>query len=120
MIKTIIKLLIVLVILNATFRVGLVTWNYYQLRDEAQQQLVFGSSTPTTVLHERILQRAADLDIPLAAEDLTVTRDGIRTTAEARYTQPVEYFPSQIYPLELSFTVDALSMTSGAVDQERR
>jgi hypothetical protein len=119
-IKTVVKLLIALVILNATFRTGLVTWNYYQLRDEAQQQLVFGASTPTAVLHERILRRAADLDIPLAPDGLTVTRDGIRTTAEARYTQPLEYFPNQIYPVDLSFTVDALSMTSGAIEQSPR
>lgn len=112
MIKTVLKLALAAAILNAAYQAGSVAWDHFALRDEAQQLILFGSSTSTTELHNRILQKATELGVPLLAENLTVRRDGVRTIAEAHYTRRVEYFPNQTYPLNFSFSVDALSMQS--------
>ena len=109
MIKTVIKVAIALVVLNAIFRAGLVAWDHYQLRDEAQQLIIFGSGTSANDLHNRILLKAMELEVPLISENLVVRRDGQRTFVEARYTAQVEYFPNQFYPTELSFAVDAFA-----------
>ena len=108
--KTIIKLLIVLVFLNAAVRCGVVAWDYYQLKDAAQQAVVFGGGATPAQVREEIMKKAAELEVPLTEEGLDVRREGTRTYAIASYTQPVEYFPSKVYPVQLSFQVDALAV----------
>ena len=120
MIRTVLKIAIAVAVLNALFRGAAVAWDYYELRDDAQQMIVFGAGTSTVELHNRILARAAELQVPLRPENLTVRRDGQRTIVEARYTQPVEYFPNQLYPADLSFTVDAFSMQPMTTDDATR
>ena len=80
-------------------RSALVAWDYYQLKDEAQQLITFGAGTSTTDLHNRILIRAEELEVPLEPANLDVSRDGGRTYVQAFYTQPVEVFPSYFYPV---------------------
>jgi hypothetical protein len=58
-------------------------------------------------LQNRILEKANEMDLPLQPEDLTVRRDGTRTTAVASYIQPVELFPSYLYPMKFSYSVEA-------------
>jgi hypothetical protein len=119
-IKTVIKVVIALLVLNAIFRAGLVAWDYYELRDEAQQQIIFGTGTSANDLHNRILVKAMELEVPLVSENLVVRRDGQRTFVEARYTAPVEYFPNQFYPAELSFAVDAFAAQPMTADDAVR
>lgn len=111
--KTILKLIIMVAVLNAVARTGLVAWNYYQLKDAAKQMVTFGAQSSTTDLHNRILEKAAELNVPLPAENVNVHRQGMRTWAEAAYTQPVELFPNYTYPVTLSFSVDAYSLVAG-------
>jgi hypothetical protein len=111
--KTIVKLLIALVILNAVARGAIAAWSYYQFRDAAAELVLFGGTASTSELHTRIASRAAELEVPVAPENISVQRDGARTWADVTYTQPIEYFPRRTYPVELSFTVDAFS-TAGA------
>ena len=120
MIKTILKIAVALFVVNAVFRAGVVAWDYYELRDEAQQLIVFGAGMSTMGVHDRILMKAMELQVPLQAENLTVRRDGQRTFVEARYTQPVEYFPNWLYPTELSFAVNAFSMQPITADEPPR
>lgn len=107
MIKAAIKILAGIIILNGLYRTGVVAWDYFRLKDEAQQIILFGARTSTEDLHSRIMAKAEELDVPLEPENLDVRREGSRTFAFAAYEQPLEYFPNAIYPLDLSFTVDA-------------
>ena len=108
--KTIIKLLIALVIINAAARAGMAAWSYYQLKDAAQQIITFNPRTAPIELHNQILGRARELNVPLASENISVEREGTRTRADAAYVQPVELFPNYIYPMNLSFRVEAFSI----------
>jgi len=112
--KTIIKLLIVIAIINAVARVGLAAAKYYQLKDQSQQLVTFGGNTSPGDLQNHILERATALQLPLAFDDITVTRDGLKTTAQAAYTQPVEVFPNYKYPIPFSFTVEGMYLGQGA------
>jgi hypothetical protein len=112
LIKTVITVLITLAILNAAVRMGGAAVSYYQLKDEAQRLIVFGARSTTQQLHERILQHAEELEIPLASEDLFVTREGDQTFVDAYYTQPVEILPNVRVPVELSFSVDSFAVAS--------
>ena len=110
--KTIVKLLVVAAVLNATARAGMAAWSYYRFKDATQQTIIFGANATTAALHGRILLRAAELELPVQPENIEVTRDGPRTQVKASYTQRVELFPRYSYPFDFSFAVDALAMTS--------
>ena len=115
--KTLLKLIVAGFVLNACARGAQAAWDYYQLKDAAQQTVVFGADTSTNQLHEEIMRRATALKIPLAPENLEVTRDGPRTAARASYTQPVELFPSYRYPFTFNFEVDGLAVNQSRPDE---
>ena len=111
--KTIIKLVIAAAIINALFHGGEAAWRYYQLKDAAQQLIVFGAQEHTNELHNRIVQKATELRVPLLPQNIAVHREGTRTFVDASYTQPVEYFPNQVYPVDVKFSVEAYSLNAG-------
>ena len=106
MIRTIVKLIIAVAIINAAARVAMAAWVYYQLKDEAQQVVLFGANTPTETLRSEILDKAEELDVPLDANDVDVRREGNRTVAYASYVQPIDLLPVYSYPVDLSFAVE--------------
>jgi hypothetical protein len=112
--KTVIKLLLMLAVINAVFRAGNAAMTYYQLKDATEQMLTFGSETSTAQLQSRIVEKASELDLPLQIDDVRVRRQGTRTTASAAYTQPVELFPNYRYPMKFSYSVEAYSLTASS------
>ena len=104
--KTIIKIAIALAIVNAAFHAGEAAWRYYQFKDATEQLIIFGSQEHTNELHNRILQKAMEMDVPLLPENITIHRQGFRTMVDGSYTQPVEYFPNQVYPVNLKFSIE--------------
>ena len=109
-VKTIIKLVIVIAIVNAAVRVGVVAAKYYQLKDQTQELLTFGANATPNDIQNRIIAKAEALSVPIAPDDITVTRDGLRTIAKVAYSQSVEVFPNYKYPIKFQFSADAISM----------
>jgi hypothetical protein len=109
--KTIIKLLIVVAILNACARGAMAAWTYYQFKDATSQTILFGGNATVGDLEALILRRAAEYEVPIDPKNLEVTRDGPRTVAAATYRQEIELFPGYRRPFDLSFKVDALSVS---------
>jgi len=115
LIKTVIKLLITLAVLNAIARGGLTAWRYYELKDAAQQLILFGNDVSMAQLSYLILDKAVELNVPLEPENVDISRVGNRTAAYVSYTTPVEFFPSFTYPLDLSFMVEVLALSQSNV-----
>jgi hypothetical protein len=111
--KTLIKLLIAAAIVNATARVGMAAARYYQLKDQSQELVTFGGSAVPGELQNEILLKAEALRLPLASDDILVTREGLRTTATAAYTDSVELFPNYKYPIRFQFKVEGVNMGAG-------
>ena len=112
--KTIVKLLIALAIVNAAARGAMATWTFYQFKDSAQQLVIFGVNTAPAEIQNQILEKARELDLPLDPENVTIRREGARTWADAAYTKPVEFFPRYIYPIRFSFSVEGFNAVAGA------
>ena len=108
--KTLIRLLIVVAILNATARAAVTAWRYYEFKDLTHQTILFGARATTAQLQAEILRRAGELELPVEPQNVEVTRDGARIRATASYTQAIELFPRYRYPVDLSFTVDAITL----------
>lgn len=66
----------------------------YDYMDEVARST--GVNTTAEEVAKAILQRAADLKLPLTKENLKVVRDGDRLMMRAEYTVPVE-FPGYTY-----------------------
>jgi hypothetical protein len=115
--KTVLKLLIAVALLNAVVRGADSAWNYYQLKDAAQRALLFGTQASSKQIHGQILERAVELRVPLMPEDLTVSWRAGRRIAEASYTQQIEFFPKYNYPVLFSFNVDTVSVGTPPDDE---
>jgi hypothetical protein len=111
--KTVIKILIAAAIINATARVGMAAARYYQLKDESQELVTFGGNIVPGELQNQILLKAEELQLPLAFDDILVSRQGLRTTASAAYTDSVEVFPNYKYPIRFQFKVEGVNMGAG-------
>ena len=111
--KTVIKILIAAAIINATARVGMAAARYYQLKDESQELVTFGGNIVPGELQNQILLKAQELQLPLAFDDILVSRQGLRTTASAAYTDSVEVFPNYKYPIRFQFKVEGVNMGAG-------
>lgn len=114
--QTLIKLLIAGLVINAAGRGAMASWHYFQLKDAAQQTVVFGAGSSPDEITNAIVQRAAELGIPLQPEMVEVTRDGPRTVATATYTQLVPFLPIYEHPVTFSFSVDGVALKPATVD----
>ena len=108
--KTLFKLVIAILVLNAAVRGGLAMWQYYQFKDAAQQAVLFGQRSDPEDIQANIVARATELSVPVRPDDVKVSRDGTHTVAQGFYIQPVDFFPNYPWPVKFTFVVDALSL----------
>jgi hypothetical protein len=118
--KTLIKLLVAAVVVNATFRCGSVALKYYQFKDETQQMILFGQGASVTDLTRQILGEAMKREVPLDEEGVEVSREGARTVAEISYTESIEVFPRYFYPMDFSFSAEAYGVAGATGARPRR
>jgi hypothetical protein len=102
--KTFLKLLVVAVIINAAYQIGMDEYRFSQLKDETHSMLALGTKTPIEELKAMVLKKAVDLRLPVAAEKVTLSREGVRTSISVSYNSEPEPFPGYKYPRAHSFT----------------
>jgi len=102
--KTFLKLLVVAVIINGAYRFGMDEYRFSQLKDATHSMLALGTNTELEQLKEMILQKAADLKLPVLPEKVTLAREGVRTSVSVSYNSEPEVFPGYKYPRAHSFT----------------
>jgi hypothetical protein len=112
--KTLFKLVIAILVLNAAVRGAMAMWQYYQFKDAAQQIVLFSQRAEPEDIQADIVARATELRVPVQPDDIKVSRDGQRTVAEGSYTTPVEFFPNYAWPVKFTFIVDALSLAEAS------
>jgi hypothetical protein len=108
--KTLFKLVIAILVLNAAVRGALAMYQYYQFKDAAQQAVLFGQRADPEDIQANIVAKATELSVPVRPDDIKVSRDGQRTVAEGYYIQPVQFFPNYPWPVKFTFLVDAVSL----------
>ena len=108
--KTLIKLIIAALVLHATWRAGMVYFRHYQFKDGVQQTAQFAGTRSETALHDRVLELAKELEVPLDADRITVRRQDNHTLIDATYNVRIELLPRYYYPWELKVNVDAFTI----------
>jgi hypothetical protein len=108
LIKLILKLAVVALLANATWRVGSAYVAHYKFEDAVQQSALFRGNKGDDLLRQRIFELASDFDIPVTDNDVTLTTQEHRTIVEGSYTRIIEVVPGYKYPWEFTFHVDTL------------
>ena len=108
--KTLLKLLVVVAIVNAAYRFGMAEYRFSQLKESTRSMLVLGTNTPVEEIRAQILRRAGDLALPLPVDNVAVTREGVRTSATVSYQQEIEFFPGVRYPRDYRFSEEIAAL----------
>ena len=101
--KAILYLAFIAAVIFACFKIIPVYVNNYQLNDYIQSQTPFWLTQRATVegIKKVILAKAADLDLPVAADDITVVANQNIVKISIDYHVPVDL---KVYTLQLHFT----------------
>ena len=104
MFRNLVRLVVFALIVHAAVRVGPEFWHYLQLKDAVTEVASYpGRKTPEQ-LRDRVVQLAGEHQVPIGAQDVTVTREGNRAFVSTAWTAQLEYLPTRFYPYD--FIVD--------------
>ena len=108
---TFIKLVITALILNACFQVGRSAWGFYQFQDAVQQAVLFSTSQTPEQLKKRIIAIAAEQDIELAPDAVSVSYISTQARIKAAYVDDVPLVPGgHAYKWEHAMDIDMRRM----------
>jgi hypothetical protein len=111
LIKLIIKLAIVALVVNASWRVGSAYVSHYKFTDSVQQTTLFRGQRSDDQLRRRVFEIASGFDIPVTEGDVSIRTEDHHTIVEGAYTKDIELFPGYTYPWPFEFRTDTLSGT---------
>jgi hypothetical protein len=106
MIRTLIRLLILVLIVHAGIRTVPVFWTYVKFRDAVAETARYASRRSADDTASRVMAIAARMEIPLAPDALRVTKQATRTRVEASYTAELEYLPRRTYSWRFDIDVE--------------
>ena len=78
--KTLLKLLLVVAVVNGSYRAGMAELNYSRFQDGIRSILARSTKATEEDVRELVLKRAAELGLPVSPERLEVSREGVTTT----------------------------------------
>jgi hypothetical protein len=109
--KTILKLLVVAVIANASWHAWLVYSSYFKFKDAIEAEASRPNETDDE-LRARVLDLASEYDVPLSDDGFTLRRESPdvgeqHTIIEGSYSNTVEVLPGVVVPVNLPFRVEA-------------
>jgi len=108
-IKLLIKLAIVALVANAVWHVMVAYTSYYKFKDAVQQTTQFGNDKNLDQLRARVVQLAADYDLPLGEDEVTVRREMLHTIVDGSYVKSIDLLPGYTRPWTFTFHTDTFS-----------
>lgn len=107
MLKTLFKLAIAALVVNAVWRVGTEYVAHMQFRESVRAAtLAAGTRTQDDTLKQTILDQARAMDIPLVEERLTIRREERRVVIRGTYTKAIDVTPWWSYSRVFDWEVD--------------
>ncbi len=100
MIRTVIKLAIVVLLVHAVVKIVPVFWTYVRFKDALGETAKFAAKLSPQEVEEKALGIASRMDVPIGPADVDVQKQGDVTIIDTRYTGQLEYFPKRFYPWE--------------------
>lgn len=110
MVRTALKLALVAIVANATWHLFTVYAANYKFKDNVQYAAQYRGKKSDEDLRRQVIDLAAEADVPIDPDQLTVTHRESDTTIDAAYTRVVELFPGFTYPWPFVVHVEATAM----------
>jgi hypothetical protein len=107
---TIIKLLIAALILHGVYRLGTAYWERYEFEDAVQRTVQFAEKAPPEEIKKSVLELAAEREIPVVPEAVSVTRRQRQVFVTAEYDRDVELLPRYYRTFTFEIDVSVLSV----------
>jgi hypothetical protein len=108
--KILLKLALVALLANVTWHLWGVYSAHFKFKDAVQSATQYNTEKSEQELRSRILELAAQYDVPVTDASFTLRRTENHTIAEGSYTRPVELLPGFSYPLTFNWQVDTMAM----------
>jgi hypothetical protein len=108
-IKLLIKLALVALIANAAWHVMVAYASYYKFKDAVQQATLFGNDKTLDQLKARVVSLAAEYDLPVGDDDVTVKREMLHTIVDGSYEKTIDLAPGYSRPWTVQFHTDTFS-----------
>jgi len=112
MIKTLIKLAIIVLIANAIWRAGSAYLSYYKFKDAVTDVAINSRNKTDDELREKVMKLAMEYDEPIDPDAITIRREENHLYIDGSYTKPVALFPG--YEYQWTFSLDADSAAGAA------
>jgi len=114
--KTLIKLALAALVVNACWQAGSTYWRYYKFKDGVQQSALFSGLTRSdSELHQMVLDIAKATDVPVAPENIHARRGENHIMIDAVYTERIQLVPTYYFPYEFKMNLDVLTMGAGSI-----
>lgn len=112
MIKLLFKLAIVALLANAAYHIGSEYLTYFKFRDAIRDAAMFKAKNDTELM-ARIMDLAAQYEIPLDEENVSIQREERKISVEGWYDKPVEVAPNYDYPWHFGLSLEVVSSVPG-------
>ena len=106
MIKFVIKLAIVALLANATWRIGSAYATAYRFEDAVHQATQFRGRKTDVELRQRFGELATEFDVPIKAEDFVIKAVPTHYMVDVSYIRPIDVFPGYTYQWPFAVHVD--------------
>ena len=114
--KALIKLAIAALLVHASWRSGTAFWRYYEFKDGVQATAQFAGARSSSEIHNRVIEIANELDVPINPETIEVRKEQNHTYVDAAYTERIELVPNYYYyPWQFKVSIDAFTIAIPAV-----
>jgi hypothetical protein len=107
-IKLLLKLAIVALLANAAYHIGSEYLTYIKFRDAIRDAAIFKAKNDAELM-TRIMDLAAQYEIPLDEENVTIQRQERRVSVEGWYDKPIEVAPNYQYPWHFGLSLEVLT-----------
>ena len=91
--KTLLKLVVMALIVHASWRIGSAYWDHYQFEDAVKESAQFSERKKLETIQTNVMQIAERLEIPIQADQLTITKTNRKITVEGTYSRDIEVLP---------------------------
>ena len=108
MLRTLVKLAIAALVINASWQLFSVYWSHFKFVDAVQATTQFRGDKSEEQIRNRILELAGEFDVPMSDENLTIRDSKSRTIVDGDYTRSVKLAPGYAYPWRFTLHTDTL------------
>jgi hypothetical protein len=112
-IKAVLRLAIVAVLANGTWRIGTAYAKHYRFTDAVTQATQFRGGKSDDEVHARVFEVAAAHDIPVTDENLIVERQEHHTIVRGAYKRPIDLLPGFTYHWPFTVDIDTFVLEGG-------